>query len=101
MLVPRPTYVPRPLLHRLDRSFACFLMTFAGTGGAMPDIPAPGTGSPAVQPGVDPTPGDAAPAGPARVGGLFIALYASAYIGTSLVFLAPLLVSLALKVNSL
>ena len=36
-----------------------------------------------------------------RVGWGFIALYASAYLSTSLVFLAPLLVSLALKVNSL
>ena len=36
-----------------------------------------------------------------RVGWGFICLYASAYIGTSLVFLAPLLVSLALKINSL
>ena len=36
-----------------------------------------------------------------RVGWGFIALYASAYMSTSLVFLAPLLVSLALKVNSL
>jgi MFS family permease len=36
-----------------------------------------------------------------RVGGGFITLYALAYLGTSLVFIAPLLVSLALKVNSL
>jgi MFS family permease len=36
-----------------------------------------------------------------RVGRGFITLYALAYIGTSLVFIAPLLVSLALKVNSL
>ena len=36
-----------------------------------------------------------------RVGGGFIALYALAYMSTSLVFLAPALVSLALKVNSL
>jgi MFS family permease len=44
-----------------------------------------------------------APESPAihRVGWGFIALYASAYVSTSLVFLAPLLVSLALKVNSL
>ena len=44
-----------------------------------------------------------APESPAihRVGWGFIALYASAYMSTSLVFLAPLLVSLALKVNSL
>jgi MFS family permease len=40
-----------------------------------------------------------APAEP--VGWPFIALYASAYLGTSLVFIAPLLVTLALKVNSL
>ena len=36
-----------------------------------------------------------------RVGWGFIALYASAYIGTCLVLLAPLLVTLALKVDSL
>ena len=35
-----------------------------------------------------------------RVGWGFISLYALAFISTSLVFLAPLLVSLALKVNS-
>ena len=54
----------------------------------MPDLPGPG-GSPRLPDTVEP------------VGWGFIALYASAYIGTSLVFLAPLLVSLALKVNSL
>jgi MFS family permease len=36
-----------------------------------------------------------------RVGWGFISLYALAYIGTILLFLAPLLVSLALKINSL
>ncbi len=36
-----------------------------------------------------------------RVGWGFITLYALAYMSTSLVFLAPLLVTLALKVNSL
>ena len=36
-----------------------------------------------------------------RVGWLFIVLYAAAYLATSLVFIAPLLVTLALKVNSL
>ncbi|HLM21931.1 MAG TPA: hypothetical protein VK390_10455 [Propionibacteriaceae bacterium] len=36
-----------------------------------------------------------------RVGWRFIAFYTSAQMGTSLVFLAPLLVTLALKVNSL
>jgi MFS family permease len=36
-----------------------------------------------------------------RVGRLFIALYAAAYLATSLVFIAPLLVTLALKVDSL
>jgi MFS family permease len=38
---------------------------------------------------------------PPRIGWGFIALYMLAYTGTSLLFLAPLLVSLALKVNSL
>ncbi|HWI01682.1 MAG TPA: MFS transporter [Propionibacteriaceae bacterium] len=37
----------------------------------------------------------------ARVGWAFIALYAAAYLATSLVFIAPLLVTLALKINSL
>jgi hypothetical protein len=36
-----------------------------------------------------------------RVGWGFISLYTLAFISTSLVFLAPLLVTLALKVNSL
>lgn len=48
--------------------------------------------------GLDPQP---AAAGPRRVGWGFIALYALAYMGTILVFLAPLLVSLSLKINSL
>jgi MFS family permease len=38
---------------------------------------------------------------PSRVGWLFVASYAAAYLATSLVFIAPLLVTLALKVNSL
>jgi len=38
---------------------------------------------------------------PHRVGWVFIALYASAYIGTCLVLIAPLLVTLALKVGTL
>lgn len=42
-----------------------------------------------------------APVAVRRVGGLFIALYACAYMGTILLFLAPLLVTLALKVNAL
>ena len=36
-----------------------------------------------------------------RVGWGFIALYALAFMSTSLLFIAPLLVSLALKINSL
>ena len=52
-------------------------------------------------------PGESAPRGPHelaadhRVGWGFISLYTLAQLGTSLVFLAPLLVTLALKVNSL
>jgi MFS family permease len=41
------------------------------------------------------------PAEPAHVGWGFVGLYLVAYTGTSLLFLAPLLVSLALKVNDL
>ena len=41
------------------------------------------------------------PSAPERVGWGFIVLYAVSYTGGSLLFLAPLLVSLALKVNEL
>jgi MFS family permease len=60
----------------------------------MPHLPGPNTGS---------APAGAAPEHrPATdVGARFIALYALAYIGTILLFLAPLLVSLSLKVNTL
>ena len=42
-----------------------------------------------------------APLDPARVGRRFVTLYALSYAGGSLLFLGPLLVSLALKVNDL
>src|SRR6478752_7438519 len=48
-----------------------------------------------------PRPAGTAPPVARRVGRGFIVLYAMAYIGTILLFLAPLLVSLALKINSL
>ena len=82
----------------------------------MPDIPRSTNSIPAVQPllpptaGLDPSDNRAAaetalmpepPLVPARVGWGFIALYVLAYVGTVLLFLAPLLVSLALKINSL
>jgi MFS family permease len=60
----------------------------------MPDLHGPSTGN--TQAGAVP---DHRPA--THVGGRFIALYALAYIGTILLFLAPLLVSLSLKVNAL
>ena len=41
------------------------------------------------------------PPGPRRVGSGFISLYTLAYMSTSLLFLAPVLVTLALKVDSL
>jgi MFS family permease len=47
------------------------------------------------------SPADARQDHPGRVGWVFIALYAAAYLATSLVFIAPLLVTLALKVDSL
>src|ERR1700730_2578199 len=82
---------------------------------AMPDVSGPGGSTPAGRPRLPPTAGldglkyrtaaGAAlePESPAahRVGWGFIALYTLAYISTSLVFIAPLLVTLALKVNSL
>ena len=46
-------------------------------------------------------PGDDTLVNTARVGWVFIVLYTLAYAGASLLFLAPLLVSLALRVNSL
>ena len=81
----------------------------------MPDVSGPGGNRPAARPRLPPTAGldglkyrtaaEAAlePESPAahRVGWGFISLYTLAYISTSLVFIAPLLVTLALKVNSL
>src|SRR2546423_3126571 len=83
--------------------------------GAMPDVSGPGQGPPAGGRRLPPTAGldglkyrtaaEAAlgPESPAahRVGWGFISLYTLAYISTSLLFIAPLLVTLALKVNSL
>ena len=73
----------------------------------MPDAPLTEKRSHSAHPYLPPTTGlDAlVPPTPAeeqrRVGWGFIALYALAYMGTILVFLAPLLVSLSLKINSL
>jgi MFS family permease len=81
----------------------------------MPDVSGPGGGTPTARPHLPPTAGldglkyrtaaEAAlePESPAahQVGWGFISLYTLAYISTSLVFIAPLLVTLALKVNSL
>ncbi|HLM89330.1 MAG TPA: MFS transporter [Streptosporangiaceae bacterium] len=81
----------------------------------MPDVSGPGGSTPATRPHLPPTAGldgleyrtaaEAAlePESPAahRVGWGFISLYTLAYISTSLLFLAPLLVTLPLKVSSL
>src|ERR1700722_10623528 len=74
----------------------------------MPDVPGPGDGPHLHLPptaGLDRTGAEAAlePESPAahRVGWGFISLYTLAYISTSLLFIAPLLVTLALKVDSL
>jgi len=80
----------------------------------MPDVSGPGGSAPAAQTqpaiaGLDgfgygaPARADVDPRAPAahRVGPGFISLYTLAYVGTILLFLAPLLVSLALKINSL
>ena len=81
----------------------------------MPDGSGPEGSTPAARPHLPPTAGldglkyrtaaEAAlePESPVahRVGRGFIALYTLAYISTSLLFIAPLLVTLALKVNSL
>src|ERR1700748_2288432 len=81
----------------------------------MPDVFGPEGSTPPARPHLPPTAGldgpkyrtaaEAAlePESPAahRVGWGFISLYTLAYISTSLLFIAPLLVTLALKVNSL
>jgi MFS family permease len=81
----------------------------------MPAGSGPGEGIPADRPHLPPTAGldglryrsaagaalEPGSAAAGRVGKGFIALYTLAYISTSLVFIAPLLVTLALKVNSL
>jgi MFS family permease len=81
----------------------------------MPDVSEPGGGIPATRPYLPPTAAldglkhrtaaEAAlePESPAahRVGWGFVSLYALAYMSTSLLFIAPLLVTLALKVDSL
>ena len=83
--------------------------------GVIPDVSGPEGSTPAARPHLPPTAGldglkyrtaaEAAlePESPAahRVGWGFISLYTLAYISTSLLFIAPLLVTLALKVNSL
>jgi MFS family permease len=66
----------------------------------MPDPSGPRTSSPGDHPCLPPAVEPESRAAH-RVGWGFIALYASAYMSTSLVFLAPLLVSVPLKVNSL
>ncbi|HEY2519101.1 MAG TPA: MFS transporter [Streptosporangiaceae bacterium] len=81
----------------------------------MPDVSGSGTGIPAAHPHLAAATAldgskhrieaeaELGPGPPAahRVGWGFISLYALAYMSTSLVFVAPLLVTLALKVNSL
>jgi MFS family permease len=68
----------------------------------MPDVPRSIDGIPIPLPVEAPTPRHPADASTApRVGWGFICLYTLAFISTSLLFLAPLLVTLALKVNSL
>ena len=81
----------------------------------MGDISRPGESTPSDHPRLPPTAGldglayrtaaeaalEAGSPAVHRVGWGFISLYALAYLGTSLVLVAPLLVTLALKVNSL
>src|ERR1022692_2399326 len=93
---------PEPAPSRLEES-------------AMPDVSEPGGGTPAARLYLPPTAArrglkdrtaaEAAlePESPVahRVGWGFVSLYALAYMSTSLLFIAPLLVTLALKVDSL
>jgi MFS family permease len=68
----------------------------------MPDVSGPVGSTPIADPQLPPT-AELEPESPAarRVGLGFISLYTLAYMSTCLVFLAPVLVTLALKVNSL
>jgi MFS family permease len=66
----------------------------------MTDAPSPGDGGRTHATGGTAAPEEVPPAAP-RVGWGFVLLYTSAFLSTSLLFLAPLLVTLALKVNSL
>src|ERR1700712_794923 len=82
-------------------------------GAPMPAVPRPGVSALSAHPQLSPTagsdrpgyrsPAEAAPQagspGVDRVGWGFIALYTLAYLSTCLVFIAPLLVTLALKEN--
>ena len=72
----------------------------------MPDLSGPGDGTRSDSPhrplmaGLDGSEDGGRPeAAPHRVGWQFILLYVLAQMGTSLVFLAPLLVTLALKIG--
>ena len=81
----------------------------------MPDVSGPGGSIPAAPPYLPPSAAldgwqdltaaavalEPEPPAPHRVGWGFISLYTLAFISTSLLFIAPLLVTLALKVNSL
>ena len=68
----------------------------------MPDVSRPELGSHSAHPSLPPTTGLATTVEDVRrVGWGFITLYSLSYMGTILVFLAPLLVSLSLKINSL
>ena len=81
----------------------------------MPDVSGPGGSTPAAPPYLPPSAAldgwqdltaaeatlEPEPRGARRVGWGFISLYTLAYMSTNLLFLAPLLVTLALKVDSL
>jgi MFS family permease len=63
----------------------------------MPDVSGPVSSTPAARPAPVGSPSPA----PRRVGWVFISLYTLAYTSTCLVVIAPVLVTLALKINSL
>jgi hypothetical protein len=68
----------------------------------MTDVSGPGSTTPAAHSQLPATTGlEGEPAAAQRVTWGFITRYTLAFISTSLLFLAPLLVTLALKVNSL
>src|SRR5688572_9282586 len=94
-----PTNVSAALPQSLAPGGACWILVNSPRPRASHRRAAGGMNPPERIPTVHPL--AAVPLDPPRVGWRFITLYALSYAGGSLLFLGPLLVSLALKVNDL